>query len=207
MYEVYGRKKITVPPLLSKYMLDFLCVAAHYATQYSSSDHFLEICNDTRLVEHSLFLTKNTPESMVDTFIEKSLTPCAAASTIDSKNIIFLWKKFLEELSIPNIIFYDALKTQLKNKLNYDEVTDCFIGVTSIHLPLVSQFLKFWEANMTESVDEMDELAIEQICALFKTGINTTKPITDALIVELLQHFYPEVVIENGKTILNMKTK
>jgi hypothetical protein len=207
IYGVYGRKKITVPPLLSKYMLDFVCVAAHYASRYSSSDHFLEICNDTRLVEHSLFLTKNTPESMVDAFIDKSLTPCAAASTIDSKNIIFLWKKFLEELSIPNIIFYDALKSQLKNKLNYDELTDSFIGVTSIQLPLVAQFLKFWEGNITESGDELADLAIEQICALFKTGLNATKPITDALIVELLQHFYPEVVIENGKTILNMKIK
>ncbi len=207
MYGFYGRKKITVPPLLSKYMLDFVCVAAHYAERYSSADHFLEICNDARLVEHSLFLTKNTPESMVDTFIEKSLTSCAAASTIDSKNIIFLWKKFLEELSIPNIIFYDALKTQLKNKLNYDELTDCFIGVTSIQLPLVAQFLKFWEANITESGDELNELAIENICALFKTSVNVTKPITDALIFELIQHFYPEVVIENNKTILNMKMK
>ena len=197
----YGRKKIMVPPLLSKYMLDFLCVAAHYATRFETADIFLENCSETRLVEHSLFLTKNTPESIADAFIEKSLVPCAA-STIDIKNMIFLWKKFLDELSIPNIIFYELLKTILKTKLKYDEVSECFVGITSIHLPLVSQFLKFWESTMIENNEE-SELDITEISALFKSWSN--KNISDVLILDLLLHFYPDVVIENNKYILNVK--
>jgi hypothetical protein len=200
-YGIYGRKKITVPPLLSKYMLDFLCVAAHYATRFETADLFLANCNETRLVEHSLFLTKNTPESIAAMFIEKSLAPCAA-STIDFKNIIFLWKKFLDELSIPNIIFYELLKTILKTKLKYDEANECFVGLTSIHLPLVSQFLKFWESTIIESNEE-SEMDIEEISALFKSWSN--KNINEALILDLIQHFYPDVVIENNKFILNVK--
>jgi hypothetical protein len=199
----YGRKKIDVPPLLSKYMLDFLCVAAHYATRYGSADQYLVNCNESRLVEHSLFLTKNTQESIVETFIDKSLTPCAS-SKIDVKNIIFLWKKFLDERSIPNIIFYDALKVLLKNKLKFDETNECFLGITSIHLPMVSHFLKFWDSTMTECNDE-NELDIEDICLHCKSLSNVNKNISVALMLDLIQHFYPDVVIENNKYILNMK--
>jgi hypothetical protein len=203
-----GKKKIAVPPLLSKHMLDFLCVATHYATRYSNVDNFLLTCNEVRLVDHALFLTKNTPESIVDTFIGKSLTLCASSS-IDVKNIIFLWKKFLEELAIPNIIFYEALKTLLKNKLNYDEVNECFLGITSIHLPLVAQFLKFWENTVVEctevecmEVDVADELDLAEVLIRFNN-----KNSSEALLLELIQHFYPEVVIKESKYILNMKLK
>jgi hypothetical protein len=212
IYGVYGRKKLTVPPVLSKYMLDFLCVASHYAARYGNADLFLNICNDTRLVDHSLFLSKNTPDSMVDTFIDKSLTQCAAASTIDSKNIIFLWKKFLQERSIPNIIFYDALKIILKNKLKYDESADCFTGVTSVHLPIVSQFLKFWENTIMDCTEDNDpieanELEIDEICFLFKGWSNLNKNISDTLVLDLIQYFYPDSVIESNKYVLNVKCK
>jgi hypothetical protein len=199
------KKKITVPPVLRKYMLDFLCVAAFYASRYGTADQFLVNCSETRLVEHSMFLTKNTQESIVDTFIDKSLTSCAS-STIDFKNIIFLWKKFLDELSIPNIIFYEALKTLLKIKLKYDEVNDCFLGITSIHLPLVSQFLKFWESTIIENEEsklaDENKLAIADIATLFNY-----KNSSETLLLELIQHFYPDIVIESNKYILNMKCK
>jgi len=195
-----GRKKIPIPPLLSKYMLDFLCVAAHYASRFGTADQFLTNCSESRLVEHSLFLTKNTPESIVDNFIEKSLKPCVS-SCIETKNIIFLWKKFLDELCIPNIIFYEALKILLKNKLNYDEATDSFHGITSIHLPVVAQFLKFWETMIVECDD--NEMEIEKISSLFKIWSNN-KSINDVIVLDMIQYFYPELVIEN-KYILNVK--
>jgi len=34
--------------------------------------------------------------------------------------MIFIWKKWLEKQSVPNIIFYDTLNTIFKNKLQYD---------------------------------------------------------------------------------------
>jgi hypothetical protein len=195
----YGRKKIAIPTVLSKYMLDFLCVAAHYANRFETADKFLINCSETRLVEHSLFLTKNTQENIVDTFI-KSLTVCAPSSKIDMKNIIFLWKKFLEEISLPSIIFYESLKTILKNKLKYDSESDCFIGITSIQLPIVSHFTKFWESFIIECDESSVE--IEEICTLFKNSTN--KNMNEIFLIELIQHFYPDTVIKN-KSILNIK--
>jgi hypothetical protein len=196
----FGRKKIPVPTVLTKYMLDFLCVAAHYVTRFETADNFLTSCSETRLVEHSLFLTRNTPENIVDTFI-KSLTVCAPSSKIEMKNIIFLWKKFLDEISLPSIIFYESLKTILKNKLKYDATADCFIGITSIQLPIVSQFTKFWESSIVDCDDSSIE--IEEICILFKNWSN--KNMNEIFLLELIQHFYPDTVIKNNKSILNIK--
>ena len=211
-----SQKKIEIPSMLIKHMLDFLCVAAHYHLRYGSADNFLHQCNDSRLVEHALFLSKNTQESIVNTFIEKSLATSPTA-VIDTKNMIFVWKKFLDERNIPNIIFYDTLKTILKKKLNYDETTDCFVGVTSIHLPVVTLFMRFWEETIVFTDQEMNdddddeindcELEVDEICVLFKHWTNNMKSINEGLVIELIQHFYPDMVIENNKYILHTKCK
>ena len=75
------------------------------------------------------------------------------------------------------------------------------MGITSIHLPVVAQFLKFWETMIVECDD--NEMEIEKISSLFKTWSNN-KSINDAIVLDLIQHFYPELVIEN-KYILNVK--
>jgi hypothetical protein len=203
----YGRKKIEIPTLLIKHMLDFLCVAAHYGTRYGTSDTFLNHCTETKLVDHAYFLSRNTSETIVSKFIDKTLTLCASSS-IDTKNMIFLWKHFLNDISIPNIIFYESLKSILKNMLKYDEEKDCFTGITSIHLPLVSQFVKFWDENIIVCNDsESNELEIDEVCVLFKQWTSSSthsKNINDSLIIDLIQHFYPDIVIENNKFILNV---
>jgi hypothetical protein len=199
-------KKIPVPSIMSKYMLDFLCVAAHYYTRYGSADRFLQQCTDSKLVEHALFLTKNTHDSIVSTFIEKSLSPCSNG-TIDMKNMMFLWKKFLNERAIPNIIFYDTLKTVIKSKLTYDEPNDCFMGITSLYLPMVSSFMQFWNETIVETEgDDNSELGIDEICSLFKNWTTLSKHVNEVLVLELIQHFFPELSIVNNKTILHVAT-
>ena len=126
----------------------------------------------------------------------------------------FLWKKFLDDLFIPNIIFYEALKNILKTKIKYDETQDCFIGFTSIHLPIVSQFIKFWDETMIECNDNEEgesELELDEICVLFKHWTTTNKinnkMVNDALIIDLIQYFYPDIEIQNNKYILNVHSK
>jgi hypothetical protein len=211
-----NQKKIEIPPMLTKHMLDFLCVAAHYQMRYGSADNFLHRCNDTRIVDHALFLSKNNQESIVNKFIEKSLTPSLNAD-INTKNMLFIWKKFLDERNIPNIIFYETLKTILKKKLNYDETSDCFTGITSIHLPIVTLFMRFWEEtivltdhdtdSMHADISDTCELEIDEICVLFKHWTNNLKSINEGLVIELIQHFYPDMVIENNKYILHVSCK
>lgn len=201
---------VSMPPILLKNMLlDVFCVASHYSMRYGSADGFLKQCSETRLVDHALYLHKNTLETIVNNFIMKTITPCLN-SKIDNKNMFFLWKKFLDERNVPNIAFHESLKTVFKNILKYNETTDCFLDVTSVHLPLVANFMKFWETTMSEDIyddDQEPELEIDELTTLFKTfsknsiGMN----INDGVLIELIRHFYPDIMIEDDKYILHVK--
>lgn len=228
-------KNILVPSSLSKYMLDLLCVAAHYSKRYLNADHFLKQCSDTKLAEHALFLNKNTLDKIVDQFIDEMLIKEQAQvqqqqmqvqqqmqiqalalvqpqqqqafSKIDNKHLIFLWKRFLDMRNVPNIVFQGSLKNMLKTKLQYDEESDSFLGVTSPFLPLTSIFIRFWETTILEDEGET-ELEIDEIIKLFKgwmTGSKAGMNINEEVILKVIRHFYPEVAIEEDKYILHIK--
>ena len=86
--------------IAGKYAIDLLCVASHYSQRYNSADGFLEQCTETTLVDHSLYLHRNTKDSIIDTFVEKCIHTCSNTS-IKSKSMIFLWKNFLQEINVP----------------------------------------------------------------------------------------------------------
>jgi hypothetical protein len=189
---------------LYKHMMDVFCVAAHYSNRYGSSDGFLKQCSETSLVDHALLLHRNTPEAIVDSFIERSIQTCPS-SDIKHRNMIYIWKKFLEEKDVPNIIFYDSLTAILRKKLEYDEKAESFKGVTSVHLPLVANFLQFWETTMLED-DTEPELEIDEMSSILKNWAGRSYVnASDSLLIELIRHFHPDVVIEENKYILNMK--
>jgi len=205
LYVDNNTKSIEMPYEFSKKLLDLLCVATHYSTRYGSADGFLTQCNEISLVDHALYLHRNTLEGIVDTFIKTAIQPCASA-TMKGKNMIFVWRKFLEEKNIPNIVFYETLKSIFRKKMEYNEDTDCYLNVTSVHLPLVSKFIQFWDANMKEDETET-EIEIDELSSIFKNWLgksSLTINATDSLLIELIRYLYPEVIIDEDKYILNM---
>ena len=201
------RKSFTSPDGMSKHIIDVMCVACHYSKRYKSADDFLNRCTDTALVNHCLYLHNNTPESIVESFINHSLQSCSGA-IVSTKNMVFIWKKFLDEKNIPNIIFHDSLIKILKDKLkNYNENTREFNEVTSMHLPVVASFSDFWETNIIEEQDE-SEIEIDEISTLFQqwSGKNNYC-VGDAFLIELIRHFHPDIIIVDEKYIMNMKCK
>jgi hypothetical protein len=199
---------------LVKNMIDLLCVSSHYSARYGSADGFLKQCSETKLVEHALYLNKNSLISIVEYFIDKTIKPCPG-SKLYNKNMLFLFKKYLEEKNIPNIAFHESLKTIFKEKLNYKEEDDSFNDITSIQLPIVSNFMKFWDSSISEdSYDEEYEFEIDEIITLFKlwlsknktTGISSSNmSISDTLLIELIRHFYPDIIIEDNKYVMHIK--
>lgn len=156
------KKSIPSPPEMEKHILDFICVAAHYSKRYGCADNFLQECSDSELVDHILYLNKTNPDNIVKQFIQSNIKTQCNNSKLSFKNIIFLWKKYIEDCNIPNVIFYDNLKNILKQHLKYDEDSHNFLDVTSVNLPLISSFLKFWETNIIEenifSIDDNDDM-------------------------------------------------
>lgn len=200
-------------------LLDFFCVAAHYSHRYGSADKFLAVCSDPVLVEQALYLSKRTPESVVKAFVDKSIQDCPAAS-ISSKNMIFLWKKYILEQGLPNVLFQETLKVHLKNVLKYDESRDVFLDVTSFHLPIVALFTEFWQNTMIvtdaddndndnhKDEDEDDELEIDELSLLFKQySPKNGHLIGEQMLIELIHHFFPDVVMEEQRYIRNIRNE
>ena len=119
--------------------------------------------------------------------------------------MIFLWKNYLAEQSIPNILFHASLKNVLKEKYKYEEETDSYLDITSSQLPVVSKFIKFWDTTVVEYDSELE---IDELLALFRQWLNNGKiclNMNETLLIDLIHHFYPDISILDNKFIQNVK--
>lgn len=199
-----NREPFQIPSNLQKYAIDVLCVATHYSQRYKSADEFLNQCNEKSLVNHSFYLKQETPDTIIEKFINDSIHNCANTS-IKTKSMIFIWKKFMQDFKIPNVIFRDSLVSKIKEKLQYDEATDSFVGVTSQHLPIVASFISFWDESIIEDPNDT-EFEIDEISKLFKKWVGKNHiGIDDCFIIELIRHFYTYVHVDDNKYISNIK--
>jgi hypothetical protein len=116
---------------------------------------------------------------------------------------MFLWKNYLGEQNIPNIVFYTTLKNILKEKYTYEEESDSYLNITSTQLPMVSKFIKLW-SSVTVEYDS--ELEVDEMLILFNNGKHTMNMnMNEALFVDLIHHFYPDVIIVDNKFIQQVK--
>ena len=187
--------------------LDLLCVAAHYSNRYGDSDKFIDNNSDEELKGYAYYLKNTSQEEIVNKFCSKYIIQ-ETALTLSSnlkmewKNLHFIWKQFLSELSLPNMMFSNTLKNSIKEKYAFDEASDSFINVTSKYLPIHSDFIKFWTATMNvnmnndcvvqgqlqvlaqgqvqgqllgQAQDYMfdNEIELDEICSLFKFWTKT----------------------------------
>jgi hypothetical protein len=213
--------------LLKKIGLDLLCVAAHYSKRYENSDKFIENNSDEELENYTYYLKYTTQKNIVDNFVSEYTLSCGGFS-IEWKNIHFVWKLFLSNNNLPNIIYSNVLKQMLKERYSYEESTDTFLGITSIHLPIYKNFLKFWEVTMevnsnididiyiNNSIIFDNEFEVDELSSLFKYWIKEYNEqyfeshnvnITEENIVKILKHFFPNVEIIENKYVLNVTCK
>jgi hypothetical protein len=100
-------------------MLDLFCVAAHYSSRFSSADLFIEkMCKDPTVIEHAFYLKNTTDDDILSRFISSTTEPCKGVH-ITWKNMLYLWKIFIEEEKIPNVFFTSVLKKHLMKRLEY----------------------------------------------------------------------------------------
>ena len=100
-------------------MLDLFCVAAHYSSRFSSADLFIEkMCKDPTVIKHAFYLKNTTDDDILSRFISSTTEPCKGVH-ITWKNMLYLWKIFIEEEKIPNVFFTNVLKKHLMKRLEY----------------------------------------------------------------------------------------
>ena len=212
--------------ILKKIGLDLLCVAVHYSKRYESSDKFIENKSDEEIVNYAYYLKNSNPPQIVSDFCCKYIIDSSSDIKIEWKNLHFLWKQFLSNSNLPNIIYSNTLKNILKDSYNYNEETDSFIGITSKYLPIQSDFIKFWEKTIKISNEFITfnntfnnafnntfnhELEIDEICSLFKIWAKTNSEqifsngnISEENVLKILKHFFPNIEIMEDKYVLNV---
>jgi hypothetical protein len=220
-------------------IIDLFCVAAHYSHRYGNADEFLvRQCKTSHVRDHAWFFKTRTETRIIDEFMKFATEP---SSTVDCgitwHNMLYLWKMYLSEFQIPNMIFNAVLKTRITEYLYGNgcisggsgelQSLDVFPNITSRHLPMVSKFISFWSENCTVNDDEI-ELEIDELSTLFneylststtQSSINTTENtkttsslssyhnISDAALLGMIRHFYPDVNIEDDKYLVNVGCK
>jgi hypothetical protein len=212
-------------PIFKEHILDILCVACHYSSRYSSSDHFLlHSCNDDVLIDSVFFLKSMNPENVIDLFMEEYIEingdgiGAGIRALIDRtpqitwKNMQYLWKHFLDLRNLPAVMYARRFRSILTDKLAayYDAETDSFIGICSKFLPSIQTFLRFWEettiADETETGFEIDELT-QIFFRWCETNRASTYGLNDKHILDLIHYFYPTVEIEKDKYISGIRNK
>jgi len=203
--------------ILKRIGLDLLCVSAHYSKRYDCSDKFIENKLDEELKNYTNYLKDSTPSQIVSEFKNKYIIETTSNISIAWKNLHFVWKTFLSNSNLPNIIYSTTLKNVLKELYIYNEETDSFIGITSKYLPIESDFIKFWETTITTNGDESDEkfcendLEVDEVCSLFKVWIKqcsgdllSNGNISEENVIRILKHFFQSIEIIEDKYILNV---
>lgn len=203
---------------LVKNGLDLICVATHYSNRYENSDNYLNTKADEELKNYSYYL-KNIPQNEI---ISNFCSKCFQTTTNDDinkiewKNVHFIWKQFISSLSLPNMIYSNALKSILKEIFNYDETSDSFINITSKYLPIESDFIKFWEKTIViyhQNINDFEEeIEVDELCTLFKNWVKqqndsdllSSGNISEENVVKILKHFFPNIEIIEDKYVLNI---
>ena len=200
--------------------LNLLCVACHYSNRYYSSDNYLvKYSNDIGLTDTTFFLKNSTPESLTAMFVNEYIVSSSSSSSsvgshgtlgtvgsVSWKNMMYLWKHFLESRRLSSVIAQTKLRNTIITLLDqhYSEDDDCFVGISSKYLPTINKFLQFWEENMMYDETE-PEIEIGEIATLFRQWSNTS--ISETQIVNILSHFFPDLEIDQGKYIYRMRCK
>ena len=192
------------PEYFYKNILNLFCVAIHYSHRYGSAEDYLQESDEIELVNQTLYLKNNTQDEIIDNFINTMLQKSDTDSNINISDMLYLWKQYLKNLSLPNVVKKSTFKDLLKSKLSYNQEINSFINLTSTHLPIVAQFLNFWDSTMIEEATSLGFEADEVVCLFKKYLDKSSIVIKDDMLIEWILHYYPHIVIQKNKYILKI---
>lgn len=209
-----------VKNILNNIGLDLLCVATHYSERYTNSDNYLLLRGED-IINYTMYFKTNTSEIVIDDFVSQCIEKVnnvnvnSNISCTSWKNMHYIWKLYLSNLQIPNVIYSNQLQIQLSNLLEHtvDGNNMIFTNITSKYLPRVSSFLLFWEKHITISnevseseCDYDDEYEIDELSSLYKHSTINHQNISDSEMIKMINHYFsPQVEVIDNKYINNIR--
>ena len=175
--------------------LNFIVLCSHYSTRYINAENYALQRNES-FKNEVFYLKKNTKEDIINNFIGK-FTYVDKDSKIHSSDMQFLWKLFLKEKNMENIIYKVELENILRNKLDYNSAN--YLHLNTSHAEKIKIFKTFFDSHI--KYDLCDELEISEIHKILQN--NNECSITESLLEDLISH-YTSYRSEDGKIIQNI---
>jgi len=190
------------------HILDIMSVAVHYSKRYGNSDEYILSKKDEYPnLKKILFLSTTTKKEIVNEFINKAIVKVNNKDvTMSFNEIMYVWKLYLLNKDLPNVIFQRELKELLNDKLSKNE-EDNYIGITSPYDIFIKNLHHFWRENITLGDNEFE---ISEICDIYKLWLKENKTKIENLeednILTLIKHFF-KCEIEDNKIVKNINCK
>jgi hypothetical protein len=185
--------------ILKQHIVDILCVACHYSDRFSCADSYLlNYCEDDSLVKYCFHLKNNTQEQILQHFKTSYLEKTDNEGLfLNQENMIYLWKKYLQENNLPILIFLNELKSQ--TILGFDKNENLYLNITSSKLRYIRSFNDFWKQNIVYDKNEKF-FEINELSSLYNINCKSYK-LTEELLMGIFEHFYPNYKISENKYI------
>jgi len=211
---------------LKKKHISILIIACYYSNKFGCSDNCLYENNmDENYIEHILYLKDKNVHTVLSDFInnyiqvtidpneklELLVLSNSDITKINMKEMLYLWKHYLDCKQIPNLLFVNNFKTEILKHYSqyYNEELDSFIGLSSKHIPLIKLFIEYWDTNITFYDDYDYEFQISEIILLFKKWViknynNTIINISEKKVIDIISYFLPDITICDNKFLLQI---
>ena len=184
-------------------LYNLLVVCCYYSTSYINADNYVNKRNDI-FKKKIFYLQNNTKQDLINQFKEKMIIQ-EVNKNIHIKDMFFLWKIYLKQQNLPNMIYKAEFENIIKeNMLNNNNL---FLDIKSNYLNNTKIVQKFW--NQTISKDVGDNLEISELHALIVKWTNDENincaDFDENKLQDIIKHFYDDIQIENDKFLIGIK--
>jgi hypothetical protein len=204
------RTDVSLPHIQSR--LNMFAVALHYSVRHNSGDEFATryLCCGT--TERIFYLRDNMPNDIVDKFMHDMIQDVdpESGSHITQKEMLFLWKNFLELKKLPNVMFSSTFLDIIGGTNSGSSSDTNFPNKISKFLPGVSSFNSFWDECIVNSENDADEMEMDELTFLYRQFLSKTKrsfTLDADGIGRIMRHFHPTISISYDKYVTGIRHK
>lgn len=189
------------------HILDIMSVAVHYSKRYGNSDEYiLSKKDESPSMRNILKLSITSKNEIIDDFIYSVIIKVENDDVSLSFNeLLYIWKIYLSNMNLPNVIFQKELKEILNSKIKNKD--DNYLGITSSYHAIIKNLSEFWRENITNGENEYE---ISEICDIYKKWLKENKNkngiVEEDNMITLIKHFF-KIEIEDNKIIKNIECK
>jgi hypothetical protein len=123
---------------------------------------------------------------------------------ISSKYMNFIWRWYVNNENIPNVLSMGTLKDELTKLLPYNDKNDVYTHVECNFLKSINDFVDFCNEHIIEDKDEID---VSEVIDIYRVEYPNNETIEENTFDMLLKNNIISYTMRSNKTILSVSCK